>query len=72
MVTVKVAVPTTVVPSALLAMAVMVVVPLLKPVAKPVGLIFATCMLLEFQPTWLVTSTVAPVEVVQIAMNWPV
>jgi hypothetical protein len=54
----------------LLTMAVMVVVPWLRPVARPVELIFAICVLLELQTTWAVTSSVAPDDVVPMAMNW--
>ena len=69
-VTVKVAVAVTTVPPELLTMAVMVVVPWLRPVARPVELIFAICVLLELQTAWAVTSSVAPDEVVPMAMNW--
>ena len=69
-VTVKVAVAVTTVPSELVARAVIVVVPWLRPVASPAALIFATCTLLELQLTEPVTSSVDPVEVVPIAMNW--
>jgi hypothetical protein len=71
-VTVKVAVPVTTVLSGLVAMAVMVVVPWLTPVASPPTLIVATCALLELQVTEPVRFSVAPEEVVPIAMNWPV
>ena len=69
-VTVKVAVPVTTVPSGLVAMAVIVVVPSLNPVARPLVLIVATCTLLELQATRPVRFSVAPDEVVPIAMNW--
>jgi hypothetical protein len=69
-ITVKVAVPVTTVPPELLTMAVMVVVPWLRPVARPVELILAICVLLELQMAWAVTSSVAPEDVVPMAMNW--
>ena len=54
-------------------MAVMVVLPLPTPVAKPVvALMVAICGLLELQATWLLRFTVAPDEVVPMAMNWVV
>ena len=56
--------------SAFAAMAVMVVVPWPTPVASPLELIVATCTLLELQATWPVRFSVAPDEVVPIAMNW--
>ena len=49
--TVKEAVPVTMLPSALTAMAVMVVVPWLNPVARPPAVMVATCVLLELQVT---------------------
>jgi hypothetical protein len=70
-ITVKVAVPVTTVLSGFVAMAVMAVVPWLSPVASPVvGLIVATATSLELQATWVVRFSVAPDEVVPIAMNW--
>jgi hypothetical protein len=51
-------------------MAVIVVVPWPTPVASPVALIVAIGVLLELQITWPVKSSVAPVDVVPIAMNW--
>ena len=68
--TVKVAVPVTTVLLLLVAMAVMVLVPTLTAVARPPGVMVATSALLEPQVTWLVRSSVAPDEVVPIAMNW--
>jgi hypothetical protein len=54
-------------------MAVIVVLPLAIPVASPVAApIVAICVLLELQATWLVRFTVAPEEVVPMAMNWVV
>jgi hypothetical protein len=51
-------------------MAVMVVVPWLTPVASPPAVIVATCAVLELQITEPVKSSVAPADVVPIAMNW--
>jgi hypothetical protein len=52
-------------------MAVMVTVPWPTAVARPVfAPMVAICTLLEDHATALVRSTVAPVEVVPIAMNW--
>jgi hypothetical protein len=39
-------------------------------VASPEGLMVAICALLELQETWLDTFSVAPDEVVPMAMNW--
>jgi hypothetical protein len=69
-ITVKVAVPVATVLSGFVAMAVIVVVPWPTAVASPPTLIVATCALLEFHATWLVRFSVAPDEVVPIAMNW--
>jgi hypothetical protein len=69
-VTVKVAVPVTIVLSGFVAIAVMVLVPWLNPLASPVELMVAMEALLELHRTWLVRSSVAPDEVVPIAMNW--
>src|ERR1700733_6327838 len=71
-VTVKVAVPVTTVLSGLVAMAVIVVVPWLNPLASPLELIVAMEALLELHRTWPVRSSVAPDEVVPMARNWPV
>jgi hypothetical protein len=71
-VTVKVAVPVTTVLSGFVAMAVIVVVPWLNPLASPLELIVAMEVLLELQRTWPVRSSVAPAEVVPMARNWPV
>jgi hypothetical protein len=68
--TVRVACAVTTVLLVLVAMAVMVLVPLPTAVARPPGAIVATWALLEPQATWLVRSSVAPEEVVPIAMNW--
>ncbi len=69
-ITVNDAVPVTTALPEIVAMAVMVVVPLLSPVASPPALIVAICVLLELQATWLVRFSVAPEDVVPIAMNW--
>ena len=69
-ITVNVAVPVATVPSELVAMAVMVEAPWLTPVASPEVLMVAICVLLELQVTLLLKSSVAPEEVVPIAMNW--
>ena len=68
--TVKVAVPVTTVLLGLVAMAVMVVVPLLSPVASPPGLIVATWALLESQVAVAVRFCVDPDTVVPTAINW--
>ena len=50
-----------------------VTMPWVNAVAKPVfAPIVAICVLLEDQETWLVRFSVAPVDVVPIAMNWVV
>src|SRR5665213_1666717 len=72
-VTVKVAVPVTTVPSGFVAMAVMAVVPAPTAVARPVVLmIVPTEVLLEVHFAWFVRSFVVPAPVVPIAMNWAV
>jgi hypothetical protein len=50
----------------------MVAVPGPTAVASPELLMVATWTLLELQETWLVTFSVAPDEVVPVAMNWVV
>jgi hypothetical protein len=67
---VNVAVAVTTLESVLVAMAVMVVVPLLTAVASPPAEIVATWALLELQVTVPVKSSVAPEVVVPMAMNW--
>jgi hypothetical protein len=69
-ITVKVAVPVTTELFGLVRMAVIVVVPLPTPVARPPALIVAICVLLELQATCPVKFSVAPDEAVPMAMNW--
>jgi hypothetical protein len=71
-VTVRLAVPVATVLSAFVKRAVMVAVPGTTAVASPDAVMVATWGLLELQTTWLDTFTVAPDEVVPVAMNWVV
>ena len=72
--TLKEAAPGTTLPSGLVAIAVMAVVPWLTPVARPVAApIVATPAVLEVQATLVVTFVCAPVKPeVAMAMNCPV
>jgi hypothetical protein len=54
------------------AIAVIVVVPGFSAVTRPEELTVATFTSLELQATWFVRSSLAPVAMVPIAMNWPV
>jgi len=60
----------TTVPFVLLAMAVMVTLPALTAVASPPEVMVAILVLLEPQMEVPVTSSVAPEDVVPMAMNW--